>query len=318
MACGCRRYRFILNPIGACVQNVRLWEALLVGTIPIGDAASYADLAFQAEGLPIVVVRQWSDVTSEALERWWVELSPRLASLRPLLNVHSIHGRLLSGQTIGHALATAAAAERVATVEARMSKAVVAASAGQAYVRAAELNASSVDYYNSVTTAGGSIEVVARAALAASHRRWLEQTCGSTAGGARAVHEASGPAGAVRRRRGVAWLHDADKCSAARARAGSAEAHTARTCTPGRFRLQHARELSVAARCARVVSGFNSSRPRRVVFVGDSFARHAYVAFALALSGNYRSGALDPRKYHQTCEDGAQFSEKGAAAVTLA
>ena len=134
------------------------------------------------------------------------------------------------------------------------------------------------------------------------------------------MHEAlSGPAGAVRRRRGVAWLHDADKCSAARARAGSAEAHTARTCTPGRFRLQHARELSVAARCARVVSGFNSSRPRRVVFVGDSFARHAYVAFALALSGDYSTGALNPnsKRHQRICEEGGQFTEKGGLPCSL-
>ena len=33
--------------------------------------------ALRAEGYPIVIVRNWSEVSPAALERWWAELSPR-------------------------------------------------------------------------------------------------------------------------------------------------------------------------------------------------------------------------------------------------
>eukprot|EP00966_Prymnesium_polylepis_P245300 5674779-Prymnesium_polylepis.2 len=141
------RYRFVLNPIGACVQNVRVWEALLVGTIPIGDAASYADVALQAEGLPIVVVEQWSDITEEALERWWGALSPRLRLLRPLLTVDAIHARLISGEPIGHALAVAANGTGSAE----------GGNAGHAGPK---------------TAAAAAVAAAGRLALARSHRTW--------------------------------------------------------------------------------------------------------------------------------------------------
>jgi len=50
-------------------------------------------------------------------------------------------------------------------------------------------------------------------------------------------------------------------------------------------------------------------RNRTILFVGDSYARHAYVAMALWLSGNYRNGALK-KGSDKTCDYAGQFTEK--------
>jgi len=48
---------------------------------------------------------------------------------------------------------------------------------------------------------------------------------------------------------------------------------------------------------------------KSILFVGDSFERHAYVAFVLWLSNNTNTGALKPQ--HDTkCEGNGQFEEK--------
>ena len=99
-----RQYRFILNPIGACVQNVRIWEALLMGVIPIGDASSLADRQLQAEGYPMVLVRDWSVITKPRLDAWYEQLLPRVEAIRPLLDVRAMHERLVRGQTVNDVL----------------------------------------------------------------------------------------------------------------------------------------------------------------------------------------------------------------------
>lgn len=50
-------------------------------------------------------------------------------------------------------------------------------------------------------------------------------------------------------------------------------------------------------------------RNRTILFVGDSYARHAYVAMALWLSGNYRNGALI-KGSDEICDYAGQFEEK--------
>ena len=50
-------------------------------------------------------------------------------------------------------------------------------------------------------------------------------------------------------------------------------------------------------------------RNRTILFVGDSYARHAYVAMALWLSGNYKNGALI-KGSDKICDYAGQFEEK--------
>ena len=99
-----RKYRFILNPMGACVQNVRIWEALLMGVIPIGDASSLADRMLQAEGYPLVLVDDWALISEARLATWHKLLLPRVAAIRPLLNARAMHARLVQGLTVNDVL----------------------------------------------------------------------------------------------------------------------------------------------------------------------------------------------------------------------
>ena len=99
-----RQYRFVLNPIGACVQNVRVWEALLMGVIPIGDSSSLADRQLQAEGYPMVLVRDWAMITKTRLDAWYELLLPRVGAIRPLLDARSTHHRLVHGLTVNDVL----------------------------------------------------------------------------------------------------------------------------------------------------------------------------------------------------------------------
>ncbi|KAL1515144.1 hypothetical protein AB1Y20_004205 [Prymnesium parvum] len=88
-----------------------------------------------------------------------------------------------------------------------------------------------------------------------------------------------------------------------------ADAYLPLTCSPHGYRSPHATERPAASLCAKLLSSRPSAPPRRLLFVGDSFARHAYVGFALALSSDFRAGALRPSHAPQ-CEREGQFSEK--------
>ena len=48
---------------------------------------------------------------------------------------------------------------------------------------------------------------------------------------------------------------------------------------------------------------------KRILFVGDSYVRHAFVAFVLWLSGDHAAGALKP-EHDELCEGAGQFEEK--------
>lgn len=59
------QYAFVLSPLGNGLDCHRTWEALVLGTIPIVKSGPldplYADL-------PVLIVKEWSDITPELLE----------------------------------------------------------------------------------------------------------------------------------------------------------------------------------------------------------------------------------------------------------
>jgi len=79
------QYRFSLCPMGSGIQSNKMFEALLVLTVPIVRrvepyAAAYDDLVRM--GFPIVVVAEWSEITAERLDAWWAAVAPRLPRFR--------------------------------------------------------------------------------------------------------------------------------------------------------------------------------------------------------------------------------------------
>ena len=69
--------KFILSPTGGGIQSPKNWEAFLVNTIPIVQREpAYVGLA--QLGFPLALVEEWEEVTQERMDRWWIELSPKL------------------------------------------------------------------------------------------------------------------------------------------------------------------------------------------------------------------------------------------------
>jgi hypothetical protein len=60
------KYAFVLSPHGNGLDCHRTWEALCLGCIPIVKT-SPIDSVF--DGLPVLIVKEWSDVTNELLEK---------------------------------------------------------------------------------------------------------------------------------------------------------------------------------------------------------------------------------------------------------
>ena len=87
------KYRFLLAPRGNGVQSPKFMEALLVGAIPITKRyAAFEDLVDY--GFPMVVVDEWDEITPEALEQWWEQLSPRMVAARWLATVDGMESLL--------------------------------------------------------------------------------------------------------------------------------------------------------------------------------------------------------------------------------
>lgn len=61
------KYKYVLSPHGNGLDCHRTWEALALGCIPIVKS-SPLDTLF--EGLPVMIVRDWTDVTKETLETY--------------------------------------------------------------------------------------------------------------------------------------------------------------------------------------------------------------------------------------------------------
>ncbi len=74
------RFAFQISPHGIGLDYFRTWESLALGTIPIVKASTL-DPLYADNGLPVVRVRSWSEITPENLERWQAECLPLLVGL---------------------------------------------------------------------------------------------------------------------------------------------------------------------------------------------------------------------------------------------
>lgn len=65
-----KRAKFVLSPRGKGIDCHRTWEAMLMGAIPIVPSTTINELY---EGLPVLIVDDWSIITQEYLEQKWQE-----------------------------------------------------------------------------------------------------------------------------------------------------------------------------------------------------------------------------------------------------
>lgn len=65
-------YAFVVSPQGEGIDCHRTWEALCLGCIPIMISTPIDDMF---EGLPVLIVKEWSDVTRELLNKTIAEYS---------------------------------------------------------------------------------------------------------------------------------------------------------------------------------------------------------------------------------------------------
>ncbi len=70
------RYAFVVSPHGNGLDCHRTWESLVLGNIVIVKRSSLDPLY---EGLPVVIVEDWSEITNSNLRRWHAEHSPAFA-----------------------------------------------------------------------------------------------------------------------------------------------------------------------------------------------------------------------------------------------
>lgn len=61
------QYKYVISPHGNGLDCHRTWEALILGCIPIVKT-SPLDKMF--EGLPVLIVKDWSDITQELLDKF--------------------------------------------------------------------------------------------------------------------------------------------------------------------------------------------------------------------------------------------------------
>lgn len=79
------RHRFVLSPAGQGLDCHRTWEALLLGAIPIVLESSLNPLY---ESLPVVIVKDWSEVLDpEKRQGWLQKLRPDSSKVREALSV---------------------------------------------------------------------------------------------------------------------------------------------------------------------------------------------------------------------------------------
>lgn len=72
---------FVLSPEGNGMDCHRTWEALLLGNIPVVRRNPLVGLY---DGLPVLVVDDWADVTRERLAGWAATLESKRFDFRPL------------------------------------------------------------------------------------------------------------------------------------------------------------------------------------------------------------------------------------------
>jgi hypothetical protein len=64
--------QFVLSPRGVGLDCYRTWEALLMGAFPVVRTSPLDSIY---EGLPVVIVKDWSEVTESFLHQKWQEMS---------------------------------------------------------------------------------------------------------------------------------------------------------------------------------------------------------------------------------------------------
>jgi len=80
-----RDFAFEASPQGNGMDCFRTWEALALGTVPI-VRTSPLDRLYRGHGLPVVIVEDWADVSSERLVEWAEDLVPQLEPARHKLS----------------------------------------------------------------------------------------------------------------------------------------------------------------------------------------------------------------------------------------
>jgi hypothetical protein len=63
--------KFVISPFGGGIDCYRTWEALYMGSIPV---VKTSDLNPLYEDLPVVIVKDWNEVTEEFLNQKYLEL----------------------------------------------------------------------------------------------------------------------------------------------------------------------------------------------------------------------------------------------------
>ena len=64
------RYAFVVSPRGHGMDCHRTWESLLLGSIPIVKRSPLDSLY---DGLPVVIVNEWNEITAQSLNEWHAE-----------------------------------------------------------------------------------------------------------------------------------------------------------------------------------------------------------------------------------------------------
>ena len=85
------KHRFVLSPRGNGLDAHRTWEALLVGAIPIVRSSALNPLYSQ---LPVLIVRDWSDVSPQLLQSFLTNFSIR----KPLYHYEKLFADYWLGQ----------------------------------------------------------------------------------------------------------------------------------------------------------------------------------------------------------------------------
>ena len=73
------RYAFVVSPHGNGLDCHRTWESLVLGNIVIVKRSSLDPLY---EGLPVVIVDDWREITRDNLRRWHAQYSRRSSDPR--------------------------------------------------------------------------------------------------------------------------------------------------------------------------------------------------------------------------------------------
>ena len=76
-------HKYVVAPRGNGIDTHRLWEALYLGCVPVVARSSLDSIYAE---LPVLIVKDWKDVTATFLEDKWPEFVERLAKFQPSLH----------------------------------------------------------------------------------------------------------------------------------------------------------------------------------------------------------------------------------------